>query len=216
MEGVVRRGSGKGLNVSAFPVAGKTGTAKISKNGKYEKTYQASFVGYFPADKPLYTCIVIINSPSNGIYYGGLVAGPVFKEVAEKVYSGSLDFIEPINQKQNILTKAPEVIKTKASELELVCKTFSIPAKTVSEETKYVSRTYVDSSRVIMVPYNVEGILKKGVVPNLQGLSAKDALYLLENNGFNVKLFGVGTVKQQSLEAGKKFNKGDKISLILS
>ena len=216
MEGVVKNGSGKGLNITAFKVGGKTGTAKISKNGKYEKTYQASFVGYFPADKPLYTCIVIINSPSNGIYYGGLVAGPVFKEVAEKVYSGSLDFIEPINQKQNLLTKAPEVIKTQSSELEGVCKTFSIPSKSASEESKYVSRSYSDSTKVVMVPNNVEGLLKKGVVPNLQGMSAKDVLYLLENNGINVKLYGVGTVKQQSIEAGKKFNKGDKISLILS
>ena len=216
MEGVVKNGSGKGLNITAFKVGGKTGTAKISKNGKYEKTYQASFVGYFPADNPLYTCIVIINSPSNGIYYGGLVAGPVFKEVAEKVYSGSLDFIEPINQKQNLLTKAPEVIKTKSSELELVCKTFSIPSKSAGEETKYVSKNIYDSTKVALVPHNVEGLLKKGVVPNLQGMSAKDALYLLENNGINVKLFGVGTVKQQSIEAGKKFNRGDKISLILS
>ncbi len=216
MEGVVKNGSGKGLNITAFKVGGKTGTAKISKNGKYEKTYQASFVGYFPADKPLYTCIVIINSPSNGIYYGGLVAGPVFKEVAEKVYSGSLDFIEPINQKQNLLTKAPEVIKTQSSELEGVCKTFSIPSKSASEENKYVSRSYSDSTKVVLVPHNVEGLLKKGVVPNLQGMSAKDVLYLLENNGINVKLYGVGTVKQQSIEAGKKFNKGDKISLILS
>lgn len=216
MEGVVKNGSGKGLNVSAFPVAGKTGTAKISKNGKYEKTYQASFVGYFPADKPLYTCIVIINSPSNGIYYGGLVAGPVFKEVAEKVYSGSLDFIEPINQKQNLLTKAPAVIRTQNRELTQICKTFSIPSKSASEETSYVGRSLTDSSKVVMVPYNVDGLLKKGVVPNLQGMSAKDVLFLLENNGFNVKIFGVGTVKQQSIEAGKKFNKGDKISLILS
>lgn len=216
MEGVVKNGSGKGLNVSAFQVAGKTGTAKISRNGKYEKTYQASFVGYFPADKPLYTCIVIINSPSNGIYYGGLVAGPVFKEVAEKVYSGSLDFIQPINQKQNLLTKAPHVIKTKSSELEGVCKTFSIPSKSASEEASYVGRSLTDSTKVVMVPYNVDGLLKKGVVPNLLGMSAKDVLYLLENNGFNVKIYGMGTVKQQSIEAGKKFNRGDKISLILS
>ncbi|MBK7666743.1 MAG: PASTA domain-containing protein [Sphingobacteriaceae bacterium] len=69
---------------------------------------------------------------------------------------------------------------------------------------------------MVLVPHNVEGLLKKGVVPNLQGMSAKDVLYLLENNGINVKLYGVGTVKQQSIEAGKKFNKGDKISLILS
>jgi cell division protein FtsI (penicillin-binding protein 3) len=216
MEGVVKNGSGKGLNVTAFQVAGKTGTAKISKNGKYEKQYQASFVGYFPADNPLYTCIVLINSPSNGIYYGGLVAGPVFKEVAEKVYSGSLDFIEPINKKQNLITKAPEAIKTRARELENVCKAFAIPGKNTAEDNKYASRNTSDSARIVLVSNNIESLLKKGVVPNLQGLSAKDALYLLENNGFNVKVFGVGTVKKQSIEAGKKYNKGDKISLTLS
>jgi cell division protein FtsI (penicillin-binding protein 3) len=216
MEGVVKNGSGKGLNVTAFQVAGKTGTAKLSKNGKYEKQYQASFVGYFPADNPLYTCIVLINSPSNGIYYGGLVAGPVFKEVAEKVYSGSLDFIEPINKKQNLITKAPETIKTKGKELETVCKTFGIPGKNTAEENKYVSKSNSDSAKVVLVSSNIESLLKKGVVPNLQGMSAKDVLYLLENNGFNVKLFGVGTVKKQSIEAGKKYNKGDKISLTLS
>ena len=117
LEGVVQNGTGKGLNITAFKVGGKTGTAQIAKAGKKggygtegNRDYQASFVGYFPADKPLYTCIVIINSPSNGIYYGGLVAGPVFKEIAEKVYSNSVDFLEPINNKQNLLTKANYLI----------------------------------------------------------------------------------------------------------
>ena len=216
MEGVVKNGSGKGLNITGFKVAGKTGTAKISKNGKYEKTYQASFVGYFPAENPLYTCIVIINSPSNGIYYGGLVAGPVFKEVAEKVYSGSLDFIEPINQNPTLLTKTPETIKTQSKELTKVCTSFGIPSRNNVDDNKYASKSSTDSTKVILVENNLESLLKKGVVPNLQGLSAKDALYLLENNGFSVRLVGVGTVKKQSIEAGKKFNKGDKISLILS
>ena len=63
---------------------------------------------------------------------------------------------------------------------------------------------------------NLKSQLKKGIVPNLNGLSAKDALFLLENSGFNVTLFGMGSVKKQSLEVGKKFNKGDKITLILS
>ena len=216
MEGVVKNGSGKGLNITAFKVGGKTGTAKISKNGKYEKTYQASFVGYFPSDNPLYTCIVIINSPSNGIYYGNVVAGPVFKEVAEKVYSGSLDFIEPINQNPTLLTKSPETIKTQSKELTKVCTSLGIPNRNNVEDNKYASKNSNDSTRVVLVENNLESLLKKGVVPNLQGLSAKDALYLLENNGFSVRLVGVGTVKKQSIEAGKKFNKGDKISLILS
>lgn len=216
MEGVVKNGSGKGLNISAFQVAGKTGTAKISRNGKYERTYQASFVGYFPADKPLYTCIVIINSPSNGIYYGGLVSGPVFKEIAEKVYSSGLDFIEPVNVKNKLLTHAPDVIKTRNKELATVCSALSVPAKPIADEDKYVGRSASDSTKVVLTESNIESLLKKGVVPNLQGLSAKDALFLLENSGLHVRLFGMGTVKKQSVTAGSKFNKGDKISLILS
>lgn len=228
LEGVVENGSGKTLNIPAFKVGGKTGTAQIARIGARkgsgqtaygdigERSYQASFVGYFPADNPLYTCIVVINSPSNGVYYGAAVAGPVFKEIAEKVYSGSLDFIPPINNKKNLLTKAPETIKSRGNEIEKVCQAFSLPEKSRVESEKYVSRNLADSAIIVLVESNVESLLKKGLIPNLQGLSAKDALYLLENNGLNVKLFGVGTVKKQSIDAGKKFVKGDKISLILS
>ncbi len=226
LEGVVQNGSGKGLNITAFKVGGKTGTAQIagarrgSANTAYgdigNRNYQASFVGYFPADNPLYSCIVVINSPSNGVYYGGLVAGPVFKEIAEKVYSGSLDFIAPINQKQNLLTKAPDVINTKNNELTLIANSFNIPSISKDAENNYVKRNVSDSSSIALLPIQIETQLKKGVVPNLNGLSAKDALYLLENSGLHVKIVGMGSVKKQSVEAGQKFNKGDKITLILS
>jgi cell division protein FtsI (penicillin-binding protein 3) len=228
LEGVVENGSGKGLNITAFKVGGKTGTAQIARvggkrgSGKTaygdvgDRNYQASFVGYFPADKPLYTCIVIINSPSNGIYYGGLVAGPVFKEIAEKVYSSSLDFLEPINNKQNLLTKAPGSIKSKNDEMIITSKALKLPTKSNATEDGYVSRNPSDSTRISLQTNNLESQLKKGIVPNLNGLSAKDALFLLENSGFHVKLYGMGSVKKQSIEAGQKFNKGDKITLILS
>ncbi len=228
LEGVVQNGTGKGLNITAFKVGGKTGTAQIAKagfkkgNGKTaygdigNRDYQASFVGYFPADKPLYTCIVIINSPSNGIYYGGLVAGPVFKEIAEKVYSSSVDFLEPINNKQNLLTKAPGSIKSKNDEMVIASKALKLPTKSTATEDGYVSRNNIDSTRISLQANNLENQLKKGIVPNLNGLSAKDALFLLENSGFHVKLYGMGSVKKQSIEAGQKFNKGDKITLILS
>jgi cell division protein FtsI (penicillin-binding protein 3) len=228
LEGVVKNGSGKTLNITAFTVGGKTGTAQIAKLGKRtgsgktaygdvgDRSYQASFVGYFPADKPLYTCIVVINSPSNGVYYGAAVAGPVFKEIAEKVYSSSLNCIEPLNDKKDLLTKAPQVIKTQNAEIQGICKALSIPNKSTGDSNKYVSKNQNDSTRVVLVESNLESMLKKGIVPNLQGLSAKDALYLLENNGLHVRLFGMGTVQKQSVEAGKKFAKGDKINLILS
>ena len=228
LEGVVQNGSGKGLNITAFKVGGKTGTAQIAKTGVKrgsgktaygdvgDRNYQASFVGYFPADKPLYTCIVIINSPSNGIYYGGLVAGPVFKEIAEKVYSSSLDFLEPINYKQNLLTKAPGSIKSKNNEMVIASKALKLATKSNATEDGYVSRNPSDSTRISLQTNNLESQLKKGIVPNLNCLSAKYDLFLLENSGFHVKLYGMGSVKKQSIEAGQKFNKGDKITLILS
>lgn len=225
MEGVVQNGTGRGLNITAFKVGGKTGTAQIAaikKDGKVsygkdgERMYQASFVGYFPADKPLYTCIVIINSPSNGIYYGGLVSGPVFKEIAEKVYSNSINFLEPINNRNTLLTEIPNVIKTQNTEIASVIKTIGLPAKQDSKEPNYVYRNTNDTTTILLQVSNLEPQLKKGVVPNLIGLSAKDAVFLLENNGLQVKLFGIGSVKKQSLEVGQKFNKGDKITLTLS
>ena len=222
LEGVVQNGTGKGLKITAFKVGGKTGTAQIAKAGKKgygevgNRDYQASFVGYFPADKPLYTCIVIINSPSNGIYYGGLVAGPVFKEIAEKVYSSSVDFLEPINNKQNLLTKAPGSIKSQNDEMVLACKALKLPTKSNGTDDNYVSRNILDTMLLSFQSNNLKSQLNKGIVPNLNGLSAKDALFLLENSGFHVKLYGMGSVKKQSIEAGQKFNKGDKITLILS
>ena len=222
MEGVVLNGSGKGLNITAFKVGGKTGTAQIAKAGKKgygvagDRNYQASFVGYFPADKPLYTCIVVVYNPSKGNYYGSLIAGPVFKEIAEKVYSSSLDFMEPINNKRNLLTKAPASIKSKNDEMLIASNALQLPVKSNATEGNYVSRNTIDSTSVALVSNNLESQLKKGIVPNLNGLSAKDALFLLENSGFHVKLYGMGSVRKQSIEAGQKFNRGDKITLILS
>jgi len=227
LEGVVENGSGKGLNITAFKVGGKTGTAqianvvakKVAGQTSYgfagERKYQASFVGYFPANKALYTCIVVINSPSNGIYYGGLVAGPVFKEIAEKVYSTSLDFIESTNGNKTILTYAPIPVKSNTEELKSIYKSFNLPTKNIFAKNSATSNIKNKNYETIENS-NLENQLKKGIVPNLNGLSAKDALYLLENSGLHVTLSGVGSVKKQSLEVGKKYNKGDKIILILS
>ncbi|HOT16852.1 MAG TPA: penicillin-binding protein [Bacteroidales bacterium] len=94
LEGVVEDGTAKNLKNSNYKIAGKTGTAQIA-NARHGYrsgsgiSYQASFVGYFPADNPLYSCIVVVNSPSNRVYYGNVVSGPVFKEIADKVYANS-------------------------------------------------------------------------------------------------------------------------------
>jgi len=92
MEGVVERGTAKNLKNSNYKIAGKTGTAQIAKGREgYGSgsgvSYQASFAGYFPAENPLYSCIVVVNAPSNGVYYGNQVAGSVFKEISDKIYA---------------------------------------------------------------------------------------------------------------------------------
>jgi cell division protein FtsI (penicillin-binding protein 3) len=91
LENVVKKGTGKALYSKDFSMAGKTGTAQVNyaKNGGSEKYYASSFVGYFPADNPKYSCIVVVHKPStiNNNYYGADVAGPVFKRIAQKIFT---------------------------------------------------------------------------------------------------------------------------------
>ena len=221
-EGVVEKGTGKSLAISAFSVAGKTGTAQLSINGKDygvdgNRSYQASFVGYFPADKPLYTCIVIINSPSNGIYYGGAVAGPVFKEIAEKVYSTSVDFHQEINSGEILLSSNTAEIKGKRNEIQQTFKQLKIPYNEKLDDVSntYVANTRIDSSKFILKNISPDVQLQKGFIPDLTGMSLRDAIFLLENNGISVEVKGSGKIKQQSLTAGSKFSKGVRITLQL-
>jgi cell division protein FtsI (penicillin-binding protein 3) len=88
LENVVRKGTASKLYSKDFSMAGKTGTAQVSYTDKSQMYYASSFVGYFPADQPKYSCIVVIHKPSvNKGYYGGDVSGPVFKRIAQKVFT---------------------------------------------------------------------------------------------------------------------------------
>ena len=105
---VVKRGTAKSLYSKDFSMAGKTGTAQVnySKNGGADKYYASSFVGYFPADVPKYSCIVVVHKPStvNNNYYGADVAGPVFKRIAQKIFTDS----PSRNELKNINKKIPK------------------------------------------------------------------------------------------------------------
>ncbi len=218
LEGVVLNGGGRNLANTSFTIAGKTGTAQIARQGSYKKAgnviYQASFVGYFPADKPLYSCIVIVNSPSNGIYYGNVVAGPIFKEIAEKVYSGNIDFQPPINL---IKSSKSAITSTQLIESE----SYNVLAnalrlKPIDDTKTMIQFKKIDSTKIAFGENNIQTALDKHLIPNLKGIGAKDALYYLENAGVNVKLVGKGQVKNQSLAQGMRFKKGDHITLLLN
>jgi cell division protein FtsI (penicillin-binding protein 3) len=228
MEGVVTNGTAKSLKMADYKVAGKTGTAQIAKDGDYKKggvTYLASFVGYFPADNPKYSCIVVVSAPTGDAYYGGAVAGPVFKDVADKVYSTSLDIHKEINAVQPVYAKhAPTTKSGSVDDLNSVLKTLKVSVKSAKTSTDWVSATTNDSVSINLSARYTEETLKKGIVPNLVGMTAQDALYLLENNGIRVKLIGgnkdkpyawSGAIAKQSLEAGTTFIKGTEIILQL-
>ncbi len=211
LEGVVERGTARALKNSIYKIAGKTGTAKISegKSG-YGKYYNATFVGFFPSDKPKYSCIVVINKPSKGLYYGSAVAAPVFKEIADKVYAAQLCIHQKEKKKKNN-PYIPLVTVGNREDLITFYKTMGFPIDTTSSYSDWV----VIFENKHSVKFGTRKF-KKGIIPNVKGMDAKDAIYLLENLGMQVIIKGRGIVKNQSISSGNKIIKGSKIILKLS
>ncbi len=182
LEGVVENGTAKNLKNSNYKIAGKTGTAQIA-NAKYgyrsgeRISYQASFVGYFPADDPLYSCIVVVNAPSNYVYYGNVVAGPVFKEISDKVYASSF-----YRDLRALNTTNEETLKPR-------------------------------EAANIKDPDDIT--FTEGVMPDVVGMSLRDAVYMLENSGLRVRYSGHGEVIRQSPQAGVKISRGATVAIEL-
>jgi cell division protein FtsI (penicillin-binding protein 3) len=200
--GVVENGTAMNLKNENFKIAGKTGTAQIpdKKTGYKEKsriTYQASFVGYFPADKPRYSCIVVVNAPSKYVYYGNVVAGPVFREIANKVYATSLDMHEAINSGHVKLADIPFTKSGNYEEISDALDYLDIPDKNPSKKSTWVN-TSVEGEKLVMSPRPVIDNL----IPNVVGMGLKDALFLMEDAGLRVNVRGRGTVRSQSVMPG--------------
>jgi len=217
LEGVVERGTATNLKGQAFKIAGKTGTAQIA-NAKYGYEYQsrisylASFVGYFPADDPKYSCIVVVNEPSNSQYYGNTVAGPVFREIAEKVYATRPDMIKPIETvKVPIEEKIPYCFSGHAKDLLTLFNMFDFNVTCKNDEIEWASTQKGQTSIVV----NARAYYP-GQVPNVIGMGLRDAIALCENVGLRVQVEGYGIVKQQSLQPYSNVIKGQTIVLFLS
>ncbi len=214
--GVVKRGTAKNIYTSRYKIAGKTGTAQIAYNDKgykkHGKRYQASFVGFFPAEKPKYSCIVVVNSPTKYSYSGAWAAAPVFREIADQAFATCIDMHEPVNTEEN--TKFVDIPYSKSGyekDLDYVFKSLGIPIKKENNEKTDWILTRTHDKYVLYQPRKVE----KGIVPRVKGMGARDAVYILENIGLQVVLHGRGVVKEQSLPANTKFKNGQKIVLKL-
>ncbi len=212
--GVVEHGTAKTLKNPNYSVAGKTGTAQVADRnlGYAKKVYQSSFVGFFPADHPKYTCMVIINNPTGGVYYGALVAGPVFKEIADKVYSLDTDMQKAVVDTTPYAAKLPLVKSGSIQDFKSISTTlgFNYFYQDADDGSDFVRISKFDSA------YSVNEIkVYETKIPNVIGMSAKDALYILENLGVAVKINGNGKVATQSEPPGAPIYKNQSIELNL-
>ncbi len=215
---VVEEGTAKALNNKDYKIAGKTGTSRMAfKGGGYERggkrMYQASFAGMFPYENPKYTAIVVLYSaPMFGNFYGGSKAGPVFKKIADHIYANSKDWTPVVDGKDKKSNTTPAVNTglDKSSNIALNALGIEYRHQQESIDSGW-SEFKADST----------GLKAKAIYPsedslvNVVNMGLRDAIYLLENQGYKVKFSGYGKVKAQIPQAGTKISKDSTVTLIL-
>lgn len=208
--GVVERGTAMNIKNDHYSIAGKTGTAQVLENGRYTHKYITSFAGYFPADNPKYSAIVLIKNPKGWRQYGSNVAAPVFKEIADNIYARDIELHDPVELTTEGDGTFPVIRAGYYEELDMLCKELKIPQK--SGEIEGWVKTSIENDTISWVdqPEN------ERVVPDVIGMTLRDALYLLESRGLRVRYKGHGRVKRQSTLPGVAINKGNEIIIELS
>ncbi|MDR2231988.1 MAG: PASTA domain-containing protein [Tannerella sp.] len=209
---VVEDGTGKPFSSKTVTFAGKTGTAQIASGGKYSYSHNLSFCGFFPADKPQYTCFVLIRRPRIG-YPSGAMPGSVFKNIAEKIYSSQNQLDIRSVKIDSTEVKIPSVKNGNVLALRNVLNELDIKNNVRQVESQY--------ARVEYQPDNDEQISFKeiqiisGLVPNVVGMGAKDAVFAMEQAGLRVNFVGRGKVVSQSIAPGLRVNKGQTVGIEL-
>jgi cell division protein FtsI (penicillin-binding protein 3) len=215
LEGVIQNGTMKDYKTTKYNYAGKTGTAQFNYSKLREQGdigYQASFVGYFPAEEPVYSCMVVVYDPKMGSVYGADCAGSVFREIADKAFTVKSELHQPINRKEKKQMTAAmfpnsDAGATQDMDFLLDKLNFRYYKKTKRE---YTALNVKGDSLKMM-----ERSVPENVIPNLTGMRLKDALFLLENRGCKVGINGYGIVKRQSVPAGTKVQKGMYVTIAL-
>lgn len=215
LESVMLHGTGKALQTPYYSIAGKTGTALVANGnrGYADHIYQSSFAGYFPADNPKYSCIVVIKNKAHAVkYYGGAVAGPVFREIADKLFAITAQEF-PV---------ASAVLPVRDSNAYR----YSGDKASVKRILAEMNLTYSDSSATsnwtdVWAGKDQLAVLQartasNNAMPDLKGLGLKDALYLMESMKMKVQVKGKGKVVSQSVEAGNPVKKENAVQLVLN
>jgi len=209
MEAVITEGTGKpAFKDMPFPVAGKTGTAHVADGKiKYDDmVYQASFVGYFPANDPQYSCIVVLRTkPHAALHYGGQLAAPVFREIAIKLYAMN---VERKNSPAYSIKKDSTAYyyAGSTSDFKNIFSTLNINYYDSVKQANW-SSMYAFNYKPVLKEKNINASL----MPDIRGMGLKDAVFMLENMGLKVQCKGKGKVVMQSVQAGTVLIKGMKV-----
>lgn len=212
---VVEKGTGRAVRSDVVPISGKSGTAVIARGGSYRgangKSYEVSFCGYFPSDKPKYTMMVVLREPSTAFAAsGGTMAGAVLRVLAEAIVS--METPRQIERTPAPGSEQVHIASGRLSELSPLMQQVGLPRpKTDGISQDEIVRIDVSSGQAKGV-----GKYTHGVVPAVVGMSATDASYRLMLSGYKPQLVGHGTVKAQSIHAGTKAPLGSVVELDLS
>lgn len=210
LEGVVERGTAMNIKNDHYPIAGKTGTAQVLENGRYTHKYLTSFAGYFPADNPKYSAIVLIKNPRGWRQYGSNVAAPVFKEIADNIYARDIGLHDPENLATAEDGTFPVIRAGYYEELDQLCAELGIPQR--SENVQGWVRTTIEEDTITWKEQPLDDMH----VPDVTGMTLRDAIYILESRGLRVRYRGKGRVKRQSRVPGASIERGNEILIELS
>lgn len=209
LKGVVLRGTATVVASDYFEIAGKTGTAQIASDGAYSNSYFVSFCGYFPAEEPMYTIYVGVRKPK-GVPSGGGMAGVVFKNIAEQTYLRKVRLTVDDCQVDSTLQKRPRVKNGNWDQNQRLLADLNLPMGDLGNTGDWV-RMSLDSAA-----YRAKEIKLNGsTIPDVRGMGARDAVYLLEKSGLRVNVHGSGRVVSQSLSPGERVVKGVTIGLTM-
>jgi cell division protein FtsI (penicillin-binding protein 3) len=220
MLAVVQETHGTGHKIlmdSAYKIAGKTGTAVTAQDNrgynKSAKVYQASFIGYFPAEAPKYTMAVVIqNTRESKLIYGADVSGAVFKEISDKIYARFLS--NATYTSKLIVDSSVNNALGMKNDMQSIFSFMNIPYTDASASGAWRNVMLTQNNATMNVAASNNDTKK--IMPDVVGMGLKDAIYILENKGLKIALQGKGKVISQSLVAGTNFTNGQKITLFLN
>jgi cell division protein FtsI (penicillin-binding protein 3) len=217
LEEVVESGTASAIKTPVYRIAGKTGTAQVASGGGVgyrsgdRRVYRASFAGYFPADNPVYSMIVVLHDPRGWVFTGSQVAAPVFREIADKIYATQLKLNDNYLNTP-AMASLPDIMSGPIKDIKAIYSIFNCKLMFEDKDLQWANAKILSSDTVIVSEREFIGNL----VPNVVGMGLRDALYVLENAGMRVRFSGRGMVRSQSLRPGTRIVQGSEITIQLS